>query len=172
MQRFLEKILSTLYPQLRYRIVPHDGKSDLKKSIPQKVKVHCKDGAMVIVLIDQDNSDCLDLKSNLIELCRATGETNFKVRIVCHELESWYLGDLNAVDAAFGTKIAKLQNKNKFRNPDNLGNAKQELQRLIRQRGQLYIAEQLGSVMTMQGMKDNKSHSFQVFLKTLFASNL
>jgi len=52
-----------------------------------------------------------------------------KIRIVMNELESWYLSDLDAlVEAGLinSNEIEKLKNKSKFRNIENLNNAKQE----------------------------------------------
>ncbi|MFN4146963.1 MAG: DUF4276 family protein, partial [Runella sp.] len=53
------------------------------------------------------------------------------VRIVCRELESWYIGDLEAVGKAFSQfKYQNYIHKAKFRIPDNC-NAYQELKRMI-----------------------------------------
>lgn len=56
---------------------------------------------------------------------------------------------------------------NVFRIPDNIGNAKQELQRHIGKLGQLHIAEKVGQAMTSDSICENKSYSFQIFLQTL-----
>lgn len=53
-----------------------------------------------VVLIDQDSNDCIVLKDRLSGLCQEGGRENCLVRIVCHELESWFLGDLEAVGQA------------------------------------------------------------------------
>lgn len=65
------------------------------------------------------------LKSELTALCRgARANADFTVRIACAELESWFLGDLNALEKAFGLKgLAKRQSEAKFRDPDKLTNS-------------------------------------------------
>ncbi|WP_008317673.1 DUF4276 family protein [Leptolyngbya sp. PCC 6406] len=59
------------------------------------------------------------------------------VRIACRELESFYLGDLPAVATAMEMpQLVKQQVSSKFRIPDDLNNAKQELKKLTRNRYQ------------------------------------
>ncbi len=43
------------------------------------------------------------------------------VRIACRELENWYLGDMNAIEAVYPNfKAKKHQKKAKYRNPDHV----------------------------------------------------
>jgi hypothetical protein len=111
---------------------------------------------------DQNSSDCIKLKQRLKQLCQKAQQPNVLIRIVCHELESWFLGDLAAVEKAFQKKgLAKQQNKKKFRDPDCLANASQELAKLIKDyeklSGAIMIAPHLDLV-------NNRSHSFHVFI--------
>ena len=84
------------------------------------------------------------------------------MRIVCQELESWLLGDLEAIRQAYPQK--KIQNKAKFRNPDNLGNASQELERLINTKAKIQRATKISQHFDLT---KNKSTSFNVFIRTL-----
>ena len=60
-------------------------------------------------------------------------ENGVLVRVACRELESFYLGDLAAVEKGLGLKgLKKKQQGKKFRNPDALGNPANELFRLTR----------------------------------------
>lgn len=115
--------------------------------------------ARFIVLRDQDNADCLELKKALSRICEASGKNDVIVRIACRELESFYLGDLAAVEAAFGIRgLTQRQNERKFREPDRLGSPSQELERLTKRRyqkvsGSRAIAEHLR-------IEDSRSRSF------------
>ncbi|MEG2366315.1 MAG: DUF4276 family protein, partial [Alistipes sp.] len=86
----------------------------------------------------------------------------FCVRIVCHELESWYIGDMNAIHAIFPRfNIAQYINKNKFRKPDMCVNPKLELRKILGDYPQIATAREIGKYMTI---KDNTSSSFQHFV--------
>ncbi len=75
----------------------------------------------------------MKLKQRLKDLCQQAGKPDALIRIVCHELESWFLGDLAAVENAFNIKgLAKQQNHKKFRDPDRLANASEELGKLVK----------------------------------------
>jgi uncharacterized protein YktA (UPF0223 family) len=59
------------------------------------------------------------------------------VRIVCTELESWFLGDFQAIEKTFNIDLKNRKNKTIYRNPDAIRNAKQELKRLVPQYQQI-----------------------------------
>ena len=104
-ERSMAEVLKVLLPRIlpapwvlgeNYFIRPHEGKSDLQRSIPKKLKgfaQHKEQTTGFIIVQDQDSNDCLQLKQELVELCQANQAPNIKflVRIVCHELEAWYL---------------------------------------------------------------------------------
>lgn len=139
----------------------HEGKSDLQKSIPKKIRAysnyHVDVG--VIVLHDQDSNDCHNLKDRLLGLCSQPG-TNIKhlVRIVCRELESWYLGDMLAIQMAYPNfRATRYANKAKFRNPDGC-NAKDELKKILPE------LQQIGSACLIAphlNIEINRSNSFR-----------
>ena len=145
----------------------HSGKSDLKKSIPIKLKALKKPDVQFIILIDQDSSNCNTLKSEIIEICDRVKGINYKVRVVCRELEAWYLGDLNAVDNAFGTKLVRHKKQKDFRVPDSIVEPKQKLLKYIKERGQIAIAEKMANAMTWTSIENNPSDSFRIFLQTI-----
>jgi Domain of unknown function (DUF4276) len=81
---------------------PHNGKSDLRKSIPKKVKAFSNNAeTKIIILHDQDNNDCRKLKKEIQELCNLNGNCPVLIRIVCRELEAWYWGDLDAIQKVY-----------------------------------------------------------------------
>ena len=114
-ERSMAEVLKVLLPRIlpaswvldeNYFIRPHEGKSDLKRSIPKKLKgfaQHKEQTTGFIIIQDQDSNDCRQLKQELVALCKANQAPNIKflVRIVCHELEAWYLGDMKAIQAVF-----------------------------------------------------------------------
>ena len=130
MEAFLRVLLDRFMPGIDAILIPHQGKSDLEASIPRKLRGWNDPAARFIVVRDQDSSDCKVLKEQLAALC--TSRPNTLVRIVCHELEAWYLGDLEAVALAFSKPaIVSLQATKKFRNPDRLGSPSRELAKLV-----------------------------------------
>ena len=66
-----------------------------------------------------------------------------------------------AIDKAFGTHLQKLQDKRKFRDPDRLANAKEELKKQLSGYQQISGARAIAQQMSIT---DNRSHSFQVFI--------
>lgn len=71
---------------------------------------------------DQDNAPCHLVKERLRELCREGRRSDALIRIVCRELESWFLGELRAVATAMDApRVAELRAKEMFRDPDRLG---------------------------------------------------
>jgi hypothetical protein len=154
-----------LPPEISFLLIAHEGKQDLERSIPRKLRAWQNPEACFVIMRDQDSADCQLLKQHLHQLCEASGQTKYLVRIVCRELESWFLGDLKAVSLAFKSpKLAKLQEKEKFRNPDRLASAAIELQKLVRDYQKLGGAR---SIAPHLDLAVNRSRSFQVFLSGL-----
>lgn len=121
------QIIGDTYPT---RYIVFDGKQDLEKRLTFKLKHYCNPAAVFVVVRDQDSGDCIKIKTELQKKCEESGKHHFLIRIPCHELETFYLADLSAVEKAFGVFVTKLQNRKKYRNPDTLSNAKEELQKL------------------------------------------
>jgi len=167
MKKFLDVLLHERFPEnVTFRVISHDGKGDLKKSVKSKLRALNGNDVKFVILIDQDSSNCRVLKEEIRSLCENT-EADYKIRIVCRELESWYLGNLTAVDNAFSTKLAKHGKNEKFRQPDNIDYAKQILKKYIGEIGQIETAEKIATAMKETNLHDNKSYSFGVFLKTI-----
>lgn len=133
----LESLLPRiLNPCITPRLIAFDGKQDLEKQIVKKIKGYLNPNARFIVMRDQDSTpDCAVLKNALLAQCIASGRQPVPlVRIACRELESFYLADLAAVEAAMHIKgLVKQQNSKKFRNPDYLSSPSKELAVLTKQ---------------------------------------
>jgi len=128
----LEGVVPRLFPEgVAVRYIVFEGKQDLEKQMVLKLKGYLVPGAAFVVLRDQDAEECVAVKRRLEKSCRDGGKPNALVRIACRELESWYLADLKAVEVGLGIeKLSDQQNKAKFRMPDRLANASEELEKL------------------------------------------
>jgi hypothetical protein len=110
------------------RIIPFEGKNDLDKQIEKKLRNYNIPNTYFLILRDQDNAVCTDVKQKLLQKVKNSSKENVSiVRIACHELENFYLGDLLAVGQAFNKISPPNQTSRKFRNADKLPNAKQVL---------------------------------------------
>ena len=149
----------------------HEGKQDLQQSIPRKIRAASKKDITTgfIIVQDQDCNDCHQLKAHLSALCENAQSGNrpvpFKVRIVCHELEAWYLGDMNAIEKVFPRfHAATYRGKKKFRKPDDCVNPKQELKKIVGDYGQIAMARDIAPHLNVE---KNTSPSFRCFIAGL-----
>ncbi len=160
-QRLLEPLLHRHFPEAPPPLViAHDGKQDLERRLPTRLSAWNIPGDRFMVLRDRDGADCIAVRKNLQQLCRKAGKPETVVRIACDNLEAWYLGDLATLGKIYGKPLAQHQDKEKFRNPDELGNPTQEVQRLVPQFGKVTGASLMGGQMTRDG---NRSPSFRKF---------
>ena len=140
-----------------------EGKQDLVKRLPGILRAWRVPHCCFVVLRDQDSGACNVVKQELMDLCRQAGKANVLVRVACRELESFYLGDLAAVETGLDVSgLAGKQNNRKYRTPDRLGSPSRELARLTAGRyekvaGSRAIAPHLHT-------EGNKSHSFKILL--------
>jgi hypothetical protein len=162
MKETLENILPLIVPKdITFLCVPHEGKADLQKSIPRKLLRWRESNVQFIIVHDQDSAECRELKKILISLVPDEKRTDTLIRIVCTELESWFLGDLQAVEKAFNINLKNQKNKALFRDPDNIQNAKQELKKLAPIYKQVSGSQNISKYMDVA---NNKSCSFNVFI--------
>lgn len=163
MAAFLEGLLPRVLPDgVHPVLVPHEGKSDLERSIPRKLRGWKSPDTRFIVVRDQDSGSCKAIKQRLVELAAEGQRPDTLVRIACHELEAWFLGDLVAVAAAYERPtLARQQGAGKLAEPDRLGSPSRELAELVpgyqKVGGARRIAEHFDP-------KRCRSESFQVFL--------
>lgn len=161
------KVLGALLPSIvpagvQVQVLKHRGNADLRKSIPVKLKSWRIPDTRFVVLHDQDGRDCVELKHELVKLCADAGRPDTLVRIVCQELESWYFGDLDALEAVYGNDVSKrIRNKAPFRVPDAIAKPSRELERLIPEFQKGAASEGVSRHMVPDG---NSSASFQVFV--------
>lgn len=102
MKATLEHLLPKVGVDLaQVTIISHQGKSDLEASIPRKLRGWQVPGARFLILRDNDRGDCKARKADLSKLVAGAGKADVtKVRIVCQELEAWFLADVPALVAS------------------------------------------------------------------------
>jgi uncharacterized protein YktA (UPF0223 family) len=159
-KQVLDLILPKILPEdVLFQCVPYQGKSHLQKSIPRIIPGWCEPNVRFVVLHDKDSNDCKKLKIELKKL--VSQRTDTLIRIVCSELESWFLGDLNAVEHAFNVNLSKKKNRRLYQMPDDIANAKQELKKLVPSYQQISGSQRIAKHLDIE---NNKSKSFQVFV--------
>ena len=170
-ERSAKMMLRGLLPRLldseinEYYVV-FEGKSDLENQIVKRIRGWLKKDTRFIILRDQDSGDCIKIKNRLLEKCREADKSNAIVRIACRELESWYLGDLAAVETGLRlSNLARHQNKAKYRAPDKQHDPCKMLQKLTKDKYQKVSGSRaIGSHLSLT---NNRSRSFGVFISTL-----
>jgi len=141
-------------------------KNLLDKSIPRKLKAWQIPDDRFVIVRDNDNADCMSLKSRLLDICAANGRSDTLVRLVCQELQGWYLGDLSALASAFNNpKLNTPKNVKRFSVPDELQKPSIEIARLIPEFQKGSSARLMGEHLNIKNI--NKSKSFQVFITGL-----
>lgn len=163
---FLEAVLPRVLPA---HITPHflvfEGKQDLEKQLVWRMKRWLRPNSRFVVMRDQDSGDCHAIKSRLLGLCQQAGRPTAKVRIVCKELETFFVGDWRAIAAGYSQpKLAAQAQKAKFRQPDRLGSPSAEIKRLIPTYQKREGARTISPHLDLTG---NQSTSFRVLLRTL-----
>jgi len=164
----LESFLPRILPEnLIVRCIVFEGKQDLQKRLGKRLRYWQEPNTRFIVIHDQDSSNCIILKQELREICDQSGKSQETlIRIPCHELENWYLGDLAAVEIALQLRgVARQQQTEKYRAPDRIANGTEELKRLTKNKYQKVSgAREIGRHLSQQ---ENRSHSFHVFVDGL-----
>ena len=161
MKVLLEGLLPRLFPDLPFLCLPHEGKQDLKKSIPRKLRAWREPGVRFVVVLDNDGSDCLTLKQNLVDITRRSGRTDTIVRIVCQELEAWYFGAPAALANAFDRpNLLAIAGRARFRDPDAIAQPARALAERVEEFQKVSGARRMAQALT----RENRSRSFQVLI--------
>ncbi len=168
MDATIRSLLAQAFPRMlekeHWVSVKHQGKSNLEQSFPRKLRAWCEPGAQFLILRDNDGGNCVALKERLLSMVPPM-EAPVSIRIVCQELESWFLGDLEAVSRAYPTvtRHRSFQSLGK-RDPDSLTNAAQLLTELT---GTQAKVERAKNIACHLQPSRNRSRSFQVFYQRL-----
>jgi hypothetical protein len=182
-EKALRNILSEIVTGIHtFKIITHQGKQDLLKKLPSKLKGYSRwitNDYKIIVLIDRDNQNCIELK-NLLEgyalnvrlITKSSRNQNqsFTVlnRIAIEELEAWFFGDEEAVRAAYPRVSPKFTKKAEYRNPDKIkGGTWEALERILQTAGYFKTGysktEAANNISKNMRPLSNRSKSFRVF---------
>lgn len=186
----LEAALTTLLPKLladgiSFEVHQFGGKQRMLKALPQRLAAlanYLEPSHRVVVVIDRDDDDCRELKRSLNAVGKkarlvtkgASPNWQLAVRIAVEELEAWFFGDWQAVQAAYPRVPANIPQKAAFRVPDAIkGGTCEALERILSDVG--YFPGGLGkielarSVAAHMNPSRNTSASFRA-LRSLLQS--
>jgi hypothetical protein len=159
MKTLLEELLPRLFPALDFLCIAHEGKSDLQKSIPRKLRAWAVPGDRFVVVRDNDGGDCLALKDHLCGVCQSAGRTDTLIRIV----EAWYLGQPDAIAVAFEEPgIPAKCRTARFRSPDTIPRPSDDLNILCPRFQKVGGAREMAAHLSYAL---NCSRSFRVFIE-------
>ncbi|WP_246058751.1 DUF4276 family protein [Luteibacter pinisoli] len=171
MKMLLDGILPRIFPgwvdREHFQCVPHEGKSDLDRSIPRKLANWRIPGDRFVIVRDNDNADCLAVKARLVAQCVNAGRPDSLVRLVCQELEGWYLGDLRAMEVGLESPgLDTVRHRKRFSDPDSWQKPSVEVKRLVPSFQKGGGARAMAEHLSPDG---NTSRSFNVFVAGLRA---
>jgi hypothetical protein len=184
-----EVALRCLLPRLvtgaSFEIYAHRCKDELLKRLPDRLRAYARfpsDDRRVLVVVDLDNDDCIQLKGKLEAMAERVGLVTrthgrggrYAVvnRIAIEELEAWYFGDWQAVQAAYPGVSATIPRKAKYRNPDAIsGGTWESFEQVMQEAGYFRAGfrkiEAARAIAPHMDPARNSSKSFQVFRDAL-----
>ena len=164
-REMLKGLLPRILPDIvMVRYIVFEGKQDLEKNLVRRVRGWRTPNTVFIVLHDQDAGDCHAIKQTLAAKCGVAGRPEAVVRIACRELESWYFGDLSAVERGLDIRnLVRFGHRRQYRVPDEIRSPAEELSRITRNAYQKVSGSRdIGPELSPDA---NKSRSFQVFIE-------
>lgn len=186
-ERSAEVALQNIIPHIvgdsvSFRVITHQGKTDLLKKLAPKLKAYSKwitDEIKIVVLVDLDRDDCKKLKKKLNKISEDSGLTiktsigklssEFQIlnRIAIEELEAWFFGDKKAIKKAYKKVNPNELDKPRYSNPDTISNTWEELERLLQKfhyyPGGLSKIQNAQVISKNMDVNNNSSKSFNVF---------
>jgi hypothetical protein len=169
MKAFLENFLSRLgISTTAYNISVFEGKNQLKKNLTPKMNQWRLPNTQFFVLMDNDNKpNCKDVKLALFKQCEEANRPDTIIRLVCQELEAWYLGDLTTVSNYYNQPI-KLPTLKQITQqnikPDSVDKPSELLKQQFLNFKKGDLARYMGKHITLEG---NSSVSFGYFVQSL-----
>lgn len=165
----MEAMLRGLMPSIgldlsRVTIIAHQGVSDLESSLPRKLRSWKDQNAYFLIMRDNDRGNCEARKAKLLAIAEAAGKAERTVvRIVCQELEAWFLGDPVALEKANYISVGRRPNVLRC-DPDNVQHPADAIKRLIANYQKFQGAQTISSFLNPD---DNRSKSFLHCVATL-----
>lgn len=158
----MKEALLHLLPKLsvdstNIKIIAHQGVRDLERSLSRKLRAWTDPSARFLILRDNDGGTCTSRKAALWQIVvQANRGDRTKVRIVCQELEAWFIGDAEGLRAS-GILESRLPRRLASCDPDCLPHPAQELGKLRRGYGKITGAQIIAPHLHPQR---NRSASF------------
>ena len=190
-ERSAEVALKLIIPKILSNDVGRDfhsfqGQQDLLGKLPTLLKGYksrITNDWRIMVLIDEDRKDCFQLKAQLEGIAHDAGFVtkssappagDFQVvnRLAIEELEAWFFGDIEALQAAYPNVSRNLQCQDRYRDPDAItGGTHEALGRVLKgyhpkRFPKTKVARKIAKHMEPSR---NRSKSFQVFVEGLKA---
>ncbi len=149
-EKFLRAVLPRLLPRhCTFNIYAFQGKPDLLNKLPHRLRAYASwlpQDWRIVVIVDQDNDDCHELKEQLEQIARQvnlrtrsrSGACSWQIvnRIAIEELEAWYFGEWEAVCAAYPRVSPTVPNNRRYRDPDAIaGGTSEAFERLLQRKG-------------------------------------
>ena len=169
-ERSAEELLKGLLPRLsipevHFEYIVCEGKQDLEKQVAKLLNGWQTPNSAFIVLLDQDQENCKKIKKRLLNKFENIRQ-KYIIRIACRELESWYFGDLTAVEKALHWEEGRLiryRDKKQYRVPDKIQNPAKELRQITKGFYQKISGSRaIGPELSLTA---NRSDSFNAFIK-------
>lgn len=173
-EEMLKGVLPRILPEDVYcQYMVFEGKQDLEKRLEKRLRGWRMPDTIFLIMRDQDSGDCREIKKGLQEKVRSAGKGDVSlVRIACHELESFYLGDLAAVEEGLSLSgLKERQEQGKYRNPDALANPAEEMYKITDfQYQKIAGSRAIAPLLNLEG--GNRSRSFTVLLEGIEALSI
>jgi hypothetical protein len=189
MEAALEALLPRLLDDVEFQILRFQCKDELLLRLPKRLEGYASwlpEDSVILVLVDRDDDDCRLLKQQLENItaeARLVSKTTagpgrrFQVvsRIAVEELEAWFFGDREAVQAAYPRVPATVPQKAGYRDPDAItGGTWEALERVMQQAG--YFKPRLRKIECARAVAQhmdptrNRSPSFRAFVSAIEAA--
>jgi Domain of unknown function (DUF4276) len=182
----LNNLLPKFLPDnITYHFHVFQGKQDLIKKLRERFRGYRRylpPDWIIVVLLDYDKGDCKELKARLENIAEKEGFTTLSMvglkgkfqvvnRLAIKELEAWFFGDLIAMRQAYPRIPIGLSRKKQYRNPDNIENTWETLEKIFQRAGYypggLPKKEVAQNISKHMDPMQNSSKSFQIFRNTL-----
>lgn len=144
------------------------GKPSLKSKVEAKVTNYPVTNSVFLIVCDQDRDDCKELKQDLLSKIPPDRLHRTKVRIACHELESFYLGDLRAIGNVLNRpRLHTQQDKQRYRTPDERPKPSEDIEELVGKMNyrKVTFSREIAPHLRLDG--SNRSKSFTNLTKAI-----
>lgn len=181
-EQSMENVLKALLPKLSsqeehsWELHSYFGKKNLLKQLPKLLRAYSRwipEHYRIIIIVDQDRDDCSELKQSILSAVYECGlQDRAIVRIVVVMLETWYLGDPNALVAVF-PKLKRLHISQKaiYRQVEARPNPAEDIDRVLKSvgyDGYLKVQHSIDISPHLNIDKGlNRAHSFGVTIESI-----